>query len=92
MDQFATFLMTNLKVSGAYLKLDIVLKKFPKKTGGLASPPKLQNNSPNVPILSAPASQVANFSPSQYVNPDYGESDSECCDWEKSRGERQLPC
>ena len=30
--------------------------------------------------------------PSQYVNLDYGESDSECCDWEKSRGERQLPC
>ena len=27
MDQFATFLMTNLKVSGTYLKLDIVLKK-----------------------------------------------------------------
>ena len=34
MDQFATFLMTNFKVSGAYLKLDIVLKKFPKKQEG----------------------------------------------------------
>ena len=34
MDQFATFLMTNLKVSGAYLKLDIVLKKIPKKQEG----------------------------------------------------------
>ena len=34
MDQFATSLMTNLKVSGAYLKLDIVLKKFPKKQEG----------------------------------------------------------
>ena len=33
-DQFATFLMTNLKVSGAYLKLDIVLKKLPKKQEG----------------------------------------------------------
>ena len=27
MDQFTTFLMTNFKVSGTYLKLDIVLKK-----------------------------------------------------------------
>ena len=33
-DQFATFLMTNLKVSGTYLKLDIVLKKLPKKQEG----------------------------------------------------------